>query len=232
MTIEEMHQEFLVGVDKSNSLEYPDFLPEEIDIFINKSQDAIVKQRYSGNNPKRESVEETQKRMDDLRELIKSVNTTVAYTVNPLAKPNGRFVDLPTDYWFTLQDEITFNYTDCHDQTVSTRVEVVTTTHDRWNKIKNDPFNKPNEKRALKLYYSNDQVEIILGGSPVVSTDPITYHLRYLSRPVPVSYSNGTDCVLSDHLHREIVDYAVNLALENIESQRFKTQIVELNRNE
>lgn len=231
MTISEMHNEFLVLLDKSNSLEYPDFNPEEIDIFLNKAQEAIVKQRFSGNNIKRDSLEETQKRLDDLRNLVKNSNTLVAPITSVDNKPNGRFVDLPTDYWFTIEDECTITK-DCHGNLTYSRIPVKSVTHDRYNKIINDPFNRPGSDFVIKLFVGDNNIELITGDSNATTSNNLTYHLRYISKPVEMSFDNNISCSMSEHIHREIVDYAVNLALEDIGSERFKTQIVELQRNE
>ena len=61
-----MHIEFKLGLDKTDSLNYPNFEPEEIDLWLNRAQDRFVKTRYVHNN-KTETFEETQKRTDDLR---------------------------------------------------------------------------------------------------------------------------------------------------------------------
>lgn len=229
MTITQMHIEFLILIDKSNSLAYPDFQPEEIDLFLNKAQETIVKQRFTGNNLKKDSVEETQKRDDDLRNLTRSFSVIVPPGSTPDNKPNGRFVGLPTNpkYWFTLQDEVSV-VTDCGTQ----RIPLKTITHDRYNKIINDPFNKPGDDFAIKLFVDTDKIEIITGGSNATTTNNITYYLRYISKPTEMSLSNNISCELAEHIHREILDLAVNMALEDIESERFKTQIIETQRNE
>ena len=71
MTIDQMHIDFKLEYDKTSNLENPAFEPEEIDLWINKAIRKFVKTRYSGINVKRESFEQTQKRIDDLRSLIK-----------------------------------------------------------------------------------------------------------------------------------------------------------------
>lgn len=227
MNIARMHREFMVGYDKSNDLSYPDIRPEERDLFLNKAIESIVKQRYSGNNARKESVEETQKRRDDLRNITSNYSTTTFIT-NQNNKENGVFVDLPADYWFALEEEAVISHLDCHDVATTSRVLIKPITHDRYNRIKYDPFNKPNKIEVVSLPYEDFRNEIIVDDDSTVEE----YFLRYLRKPVEVNLANGIDCDLSEHLHREIIDYAVNLAIENIESPRFQTQSSELYRNE
>lgn len=227
-----MHNEFLIGLDKSNSLEYPDYLPEEIDVLLNMAQEAIIKQRFTGNNFKRESVEETEKRIQDLRELVVNYTLLVPFAATADNKPNGRFVDLPDDFWFMLNEEVTINITDCNNNVLQKRIGVRSMSHDRYNVTVRCPFTAPSDEVAFKLPYTNNQVEIIIGGNNVGTSSDITYHLRYIKAPVEMNYYTPQDCELAPHMHREIVAYAVTLALENIESQRYGTQNNEILRNE
>lgn len=231
MNIVQMHQEFLIGLDKSNTLEYPDFLPEEIDVYLNKAQEAIIKQRYSGNNVKGTGVEETQKRIEDLGSLVRNANIVCNATDPSLNKPYGRFATYPTDYYLGLQDEASI-VINCGNELVTKRIPLKTITHDRYNKTIQDPFNKPGDDFVCKLTYGDDRIEIITSSNAITTANNVTWHTRYISQPVEMSIFTPQDCTLYEHMHREIVDYAVNLALENIGSERFKTQITELNRNE
>lgn len=242
MQIQRMHIEFKIGLDKSDVLNYPNYEPEEIDVFLNKAQENIIKQRCSGNNAKRESIEETQKRRDDLRNITTNSNINTAYTTAQDLldvvdnKPNGIFVKLPSDYWFALEEEVTVTYTDCNGNTTSKRIDVKPMTHDRYNKVSKDPFNRPCDELVVSLPYeyieiNNEnisRVELIGDGSYAIDT----YHLRYIREPRTMDFENDISCELSDHIHREIIDEAVNLALENIESRRVQTQTIQLIKNE
>jgi len=284
MTSEEMHINFKIGVDKADTLSTPNFEPEEVDIFLNEAQDRIVKTRYSGNNPFRDSLEETQKRTDDLREVIENAEITPESLSNK-NKPNSRFFVLPNVapeqvYWFAINEEAEIVYKPCDTELVtegtltsgsyyivtsgtitydsvdyvapsyilgsgrsftgtgimytaeSKRVEVKPITHDVYNKIIKDPFNKPYENQVLRLMFKN-QVELI-GSENVV---PSKLFLRYLRKPQRILLdlsvpSNSVDCELADHLHDEIVGKAVSIALEGIESKRYQSNLNELNKQE
>ena len=243
MIVQQMHIAWGVELDKTNRLEYPDFRPEEVDYWLNRSVEDIVRQRYTGMNATRSSVEETQKRRDDLRNITK--NYTIAITLVQTAdnKPNGYFVSLPADYYYALEEEVEIAYVDCHGGTTfyeympdygiyigdaRRRIPVKPITHDRYNKIKEDPFNTPNEDEAICLPYQGDKNEIIVGSGIY----PITYYLRYLRKPATISLSGSVNCDLSQHLHAEIVTNAVNLAIENIESPRIVTQGQQVVKNE
>lgn len=297
MTISEMHNEFKLGVDKIDSQAYANILPEEIDVFLNTAIEQFIAQRMTGSNPKKESVEETQKRTDDLRNITKNYSTT-SFTANSDNKTNGKFVAMPSDYRHALQEEAEIIYQDCNSAVVtsgnivlstasvpkyylvtsgsityegttytaltffqSSTSETTTSTtftgtgtvysatskvipvkpnsHDRYNRIKNDPFNKPDDTEVLRLAYeevsSSEASELITDGSFVIRT----YYMRYLRNPASVRYgivystpTSNINCDLHSATHKEIVSMAVNSALEDIASPRYQTNTVELNKIE
>lgn len=234
MTIAEMHNIFKIGMDKVDSLSSPNFLPEEIDVLLNNAQDQLVSQRAFGNNPKREGLEETQKRLDDLKNIITNYSTgTFTNTVDN--KTNGVFVDLPSNYRHAIQEEAVISYNDCTGTAATNEVEIVPISHDRYNRIIKDPFNKPDTEVVYRLGFGvnagTERFELISDSAVTVST----YKLRYIREPQEMRYgtvyqtpTTDIDCELSDYLHKEIIALAVKNALEDIESQRYQTSKIEL----
>src|SRR3990167_2728325 len=178
MTVAEMHTAFKMGLDKGDTLSYPNFEPEEIDFWLNKSQDRFVKQRYGINNNKRQSFEETQKRTDDLRVLVRDL------AVVPLSvglKPNGFFVPLPPYtglidingvaiannadiYWFSVEEEIRARYKDCNGLDQIKRMPVKPIRHDEYAVSVLDPFVRPDITHVVRLLYQN-RAEVITDGT-------------------------------------------------------------------
>jgi hypothetical protein len=294
MTITEMHQYFRVGVDKAESFSYPSFEIEEIDYFLNKAQERFIKQRYGINNIKGQGFEQTQKRTDDIREVImynnsSSLDRYLNGSNTDDNKPYSKYYTLPNTapasasdpgdvYWFSIQEEAEVVYTDAASSsytinstviptgtyivtetlsydgemyytgesfvfagasfsskfpngtfksTKSKRVGVKPIQHDDYNKVVNDPFNKPNHDQALRLMLG-DKIEIITEAD----FDITKFYMRYVRKPLAVDFANTVDCELADHTHEEIVDIAVSIALEDIESGRYQTNLNELNKNE
>lgn len=220
-----MHQYFKVLVNKADSLNYMNFEPEEIDLFLNQSMFRFIEQRAYGNNLKNESLEETQKRTDDLRNIITSFSTST-FTTNSFSKPNSRFITLPSDYRHAIEEECLISYTDCNNITATKRVEVVPITHDRYNRIIKDPWNKPYQNMVTRLSHSTELFELTTDGTYTLTT----YYLRYLKTPVEMRYgttystpTTDINCELSEHTHREIVELAAKSVIETIESPRVVT---------
>jgi hypothetical protein len=225
MNVARMHIEFKVGLDKTDSLNYPNFEPVEIDLWLNKAQDKFVKQRYS-HDLKGETLEETQKRTDDLRTVITETTIIPSATQTPI-KPGGILFDLPDGtlgnpvYWFAINEECEIRYVDCNGSWQDERTGVYATSHDEYNKLINDPFNKPSKDVVLRLMHGTF-AELLTDGTFAINS----YFLRYVRQPIRIDVLTGVDCELAEHTHQEICAGAVTLALENIASPRFQTHLI------
>ena len=227
MNITNMHTEFKLLMDKSDAAGAPNFLSLEIDRFLNAAIEKFITKRAFGNNPRRLGFEEDQKRRDDLRELVGTYSISIEDTgEDDDNKPNGVFVELPEDYRHAINEEGTMTIGE-----VDHRVGIKPITHDRYNKIINDPFNKPNKKSLYRLDVAKAEdsnagrVEIIIPAGYKLST----YMLRYLKTHVKVDKTDSVDCNLAEHTHREIVRMAVVEALQNVEDPRYQSGKIELN---
>jgi hypothetical protein len=229
MTIAETHFKFKLGLDKVDTLATPNFLPEEIDSILNDAQSKYIQQRANGTNFKKESIEETQKRVDDLKDITDNFETST-FIVNSKNKPNGKFVQLPTNYLRALEEEVLVEKLDCRNNTISERIDVVPITHDRYNTVKRDPFHKPDEEEVNRLPFGKISG---IGSFELVSAPDVTiksYFLRYFRVPVKMRYgtqyqtpTTDVDSEFNDQTLTEIIALAIKDTLEKIESQRFNT---------
>ena len=121
MTIVEMHTRFKLRMDKADRLNNPSFEPEEIDMFLNIAQERIIKTRYSGMNSHRTSVEEDQKRIEDLKMIMR--RRTLSGVSSTANKPFGAFFTLPPDHMITIQEEVQANVKDCNGTEVLETIE-------------------------------------------------------------------------------------------------------------
>lgn len=225
MTISEMHTAFRLEMDKVNSLQYPDFTAVEIDYLLNRAIRQFVKTRYSGVNPKGESFEQTQKRIDDLRTLVREI--TVACTNVGSIKPNGYVITngfnnasfATQPYWLSLGEEVQLVLPGSGG-TITTGVTEITA--DDYRAELDNPYSPYilhyNQAKPLRLFYNNT-IEFITDGTYSVSNAII----RYIKSPQIVSYSLATSSDLPEHTHDELVSLAVRIALENVEQPRLQT---------
>jgi len=231
MTIEEMHIAFKLKFDKLDLLEYPNLEPEAIDFLLNQSQIRLLKNRYQTNNNYREGFEGVQKRIDDLRTLVKSETEDSLTNFLMDDDSNVRIYEaaLPEDYFFMVKLRVKVNKTGLGDSIKSPRQ----VQHDDVSVIISDPFDGPKYRNPLVMYAGN-KVQIVTDGTFSVTK----VYFDYLKKPYSLSIdavgvNNPTGFTdvseFPEQMHHEIVDYAVELALENIESPRFQTtQVVNL----
>jgi hypothetical protein len=103
MTIQEMHIAVNLGVQKIASFQVDNLLPQEIDHELNVAMDKFIKLRYSPlGNKYRDGFEQSQKRIDDLRNLVVDYATEANYQGQTV---NNYFIDrapLPRDYMFLV----------------------------------------------------------------------------------------------------------------------------------
>ena len=97
-----MHIAIQQGVDKINSLQADMLLSEEIDIELNKSMSRFLNTKYGKNNKYGQGFENSQKRIDDLRTLVKEYSAPTIYKEQ---YNNNIWVDqfrLPSDYLYLV----------------------------------------------------------------------------------------------------------------------------------
>jgi hypothetical protein len=182
MTVEQMHLAVKLGLDKTEGLTYPAFEREELDFWINEATDRYVKTRYSGNNVKGESFEQSQKRTDDLRTLVTEVAITPSSHSSFVS--NAWLASLPEDYMFLLNDVAHLHWTGGIEYTTSS---IPCTSDTLITKI-NDPFSEHithlNTARPLRVITA-DGIELITDGQYTINT----YSIKYLRRPARVNYA-------------------------------------------
>lgn len=232
-----MHLQFKLAIDKIDSLNNPDLLPEEIDVYLSDAQEQFISQRAFGNNHKRESLEETQKRVKDLQSLTKNAEI-VPLASAPENKPNGVFVELPSDYRYAINEEVQVGYTDCNTTASTARIKVLALTHDKYNDTIDNPFSKPNLNKVYRLpfgrFNSKEHFELVSSTGVTISK----YYLRYLKNPAkidlaqrlsPVGLPGSAQGDLSDESYREIIRIAVRNAAGDLESPNVQENMQRLN---
>ena len=219
MTKSEFHIAFKLELDKTNSLSYPSFLPEEIDYWINRAISLFVKTRAFGTNPKSIGFQEDQKRSDDLRTCL-----NIGYYAPTSINGNMYIFDIPTDYWFMMGESAIISYTWngvlCTKEVPFTEATIETYKAKMYDTL-ND-FNMNYDYAEPIRFYSNNKIYVLTDGNYSIST----IDLIYITKPTvfDITDTNITEYTyLPEHTHEEVVRLAVSLALENISDSRIQT---------
>jgi hypothetical protein len=242
MTLNDFHIEFKIALDKLDSSAYPDILVEEIDYYLNEGQDRFEKTRYGINNLYKEGFEEIQKRTDDLRTLVVTNYVPVSTVTTEINTYKADFTTVYSDeeqtvnvtttetYRFYLRGRARTVKTGCS----STYTNIKLFRQMEIERILLDPFNSPKLNSPI-AYFEEGIIYIVTDGTFTIDK----FKLTYLKKPRVIRYgtqyptpTTDSECELPEHTHKEIVQLAVNIALENIESRRLQTQEGQLNKIE
>ena len=222
----------LVQTNKLNS--------DTIFSFINEAIDKFYKTRYSGLNHKQEGFEQSQKRIDDLRTLIK----TIKITDEIINDGNVYKITLPQDYTLLLGDTAGIQPSDKYEEGcweyddngeyIIKRCDTIESTIETIDRQLNNSLSEHILKyataRPLRLIQGNE-VLLFTDGNYKVSE----YTLTYLSKPQYIDSKNITNTEytsLPEHTHMEIVKIAIQLYLATIPMEHYSEYSTEVNNME
>jgi hypothetical protein len=94
--------------------------------------------------------------------------------------------------------------------------------HDDILYMMDDPFNMSWYKEPTYTIEEN-YIDVYTDNQFVVPNVKI----KYIRKPVEISYTNGVGCELAVHTHDEIVEMTVKSILEGIQDPRYQTQTME-----
>lgn len=226
MTIQEFHIAFDLEIDKTLDFELPYMSPEQKDYWLNKAQDRFIKSRIFGTNILGKAFEESEKRVDDLRTIV----TRPSPITSTVSTSDVYVTSLPDDYQYLLRHQCTV----LSDKYGSKILKGIQTKQDQIDMYIEDPFWGPAPEEPLYYLLGNNIVYETLGLFTIESST-----ITYIRIPAVIQYGGqylnpieDIDCELPVHTHHEIVDIAVAMVLENIESQRYQTNLNELTKTE
>ena len=175
---------------------------------LNEAKDKFYITRYTGINYKQKGFEQDQKRIDDLRTLVK----TKKYSDGEITAENNHYsVEFPEDYVILLGDTAGISPLDGAEMPCWTKV------NGRYVIKYSELENSLSEHRLryclakpLRLIEDNNII-LITDGNYKVSE----YKITYLSKPSDITIDNATVeyTDLPEHTHMEIVKLAVQLFL-------------------
>ena len=215
MTRTELHIAFKTAMDK-NSLSVafggcPAFLPEEIDYWLNQGLYQEINTKFTGNNAIKTSFEGNTKRIHDLERLIKTdknVSVIIESNVNRV-------------YVANLHNGERMFFVDAVLNIGGGKANVVLVDHITAQRFRRTHTNNPwvekpvgvIEDNTLYIYYDE------------VSMEPDTIDITYIKTPTKIEDlpSTGMD-EIPEYMQYEMVNRAVELALEDIESRRVQTK--------
>ena len=218
----EIHIAIRNELDKTQDFQYPDFQPEEIDYWANKALELWIDETAYPMTEGKLPFEYNQKRIDELRELVKPYEVTTTQNLTEFV------IELPNDYRHLVRHECVTQ----KDQTTKL-VSGIITKHDYINMQKRDPFWKPILEEPL-YYIRGNEVIYETDGTFAVNSAKLTYIKNPIHMRLGTEYTNPTTDIsweiTSPYVIHQLINKTVNMMLENIESPRYQTNINESNK--
>lgn len=232
MTKQQFLDKFFIEYDKVATLGSPGYTTIELSNIVSEAQESLIIKKYSPqSNRLKEGFEETEKRIEELGDLVVYKNYTTFNTGN---FDNSVYITLPNTlltnsndysdvYWFTIYEQCTSNQLDCtieDNTTVYVKPDVVEISHDEFKLAERNPFRKPfikgSEGRVFRLRSGSRKYQLITDGTFTITN----YMLGYIKKPLPIDLNiniGDTVCQLNDSFHRELLHETVQLAKQYVQ---------------
>ena len=251
MLIDEMHYRFNLEVDRLASQDRPDFLPEEIDDYLNRGIIIFVLDRYDMENPKKHGFETSQERISNLMNLhIKSPELQPQLSPSDLGDGlyEVQLSNLDYRYLFLTSAKIKIRKGECvktidHTQwQIDDRKTTFSDASFTWSRVLAN-FGKatsaPTENREIPSLYFDVRDKV---GTPQYTIDGVCIsYIKYPDRVCLGTYKHIddkgpdpltalTNCDIDDIFHNEIIRIASKLAFKDMQDQfGYQTSQVEIN---
>lgn len=210
MTRQEFYDEFDVLYNSICSNKAPGLDVYEKSVLLTEAQEELIKECYSGQNSAFEINEAIRRSLDS---LVRFVTLSPSKEAVPIG---GTVYTLPEELWLITYEDLALV---CPNSCMNdSKITVVPTSQDEYNRIRKNPFRGANKTQALRLDVGPSKVSII-------SKYPAgTYTVGYIVKPSPIildnlesplkidGESNASDCELNSYTHRYILEKAVNKA--------------------
>ena len=244
MTHKDIYTKFMIEYDKANvASSYPSLTEYEIATILDKAYNALIAQKFTGNNPRRSSFESDNKSISDLQPLIKTDVCT-----GSLDSANSFSANLPDEFLYYISSRIEYIISEESkpmDEFTTRIINVKLVDHSTANKFLVSPTNLPWVKTPV-CYIEGNKITVIY--DPTMQDLETDVYVTFIKKPntfVKENLTEGTcftfvekkdedgnvivpdaykfEC--NDTVAEELISLAVTFALENVESQRLNTKL-------
>ena len=253
MTIYELHLGFLDRLDKINNSTTPELTVYQIDRYLNLGVERFIKQKYSGLNTRRLGYEEGRKRFLDVNGVVVSKYLEEYKEGNFKTKDiKSIYFELPKDYWWSLSEIVFFkrfiDNEECEVEKKDIYIPINIERHLEFEELIKSPFHKPSRYQCFRLIksrklYNTDNEVIELYYNKLY--EPSKLFIIYVRQFDKIAYNTNYKINSNDDMdwkikefwlpletHQEIIDSAVECALENLQEPRYSSFMNIKNTNE
>ena len=224
MTHADIYEKFMIEYDKENvTTSYPSLTEYEIATLLDKAYLALIAQKFTGNNMRRVPFEGDEKAVEDLQPLVTDLSIEF-YQSNANYK-NYKIANLRTnDMIYIIHAFVAYN--DKFEQAMQIQSKYMYKFTDTIN-------NKPWSRSAMYCVQGNKIVLIKseLGKQFDISGGHLNFIYTYIKQPqkfadkhILLSQQTNIQFELSDSMAEELINLALVMSTEIVESPRMQTK--------
>lgn len=229
MTVEQMHYEVQLRLDRVDSESYPNLEIPEVDVQLNRAQDILVRSIAAGN--KGSASEKDQAQIDALRKIVVP---DLELNIDNYDS-DSVIAFLPVDYFYHWGTRVKIVKDNCSEKTVRAYIGQHDDIH-RGSSLFDSDFAWG---EVIGLFFDN-KIRLFFTDFSIESA-----YMTYLRRPAYIHWAEAyggytlpsgvvltgkQDCELADSIHQTLVDLTVALVTGDLESN-FQNSLTKLKLN-
>lgn len=234
MTHSDIYTKFMIEYDKANiTSSYPSLTKYEVATILDKAYLALIAQKYTGNNPRKSAFESDMKATEDLQPLINKFTAIGSLSGDNSYTFSTHTMDNLILYIIDGEIEIKGSITS-HDDIDHQYENIVFVSHDIAKKFRATKTNLP---------WVEQPVGCIENNKVVIYVDPMDVQYNgaqskaeftFIKRPAKFAVGQGlsvtdydfgqTEFELSDSMAEELINLAIIMSTEIVESSRLATK--------
>lgn len=218
MKTPEFSVRFDVLYDNAMSNAAPGLNEYEKSVYLTKAQDEILKNHLNpAGNRYHQGLDQSPRRQIDFSALM--ITSTLQVAESTVSFDSGKHYKLPTDM-FSIVNELVY--------VGNSKRIVVPISNEEYERLAAKPYRYPAKRQAWRIINDANIAELILNPADedvLKDSNNIVYKLLYIRNPKPIILTNleeygvtingepnVSECELSEVLHEEILQRAVELA--------------------
>lgn len=234
MTHSDIYTKFMIEYDKANiTSSYPSLTKYEVATILDKAYLALIAQKYTGNNPRKSAFESDMKATEDLQPLINKFTAIGSLTGDNSYTFNTHTIDNLVLYIIDGQIEIKGSITS-HDKKDHQYENIVFVSHDVAKKFRATKTNLPWVEQPIGCIENNNVIIYIDPMDVQYNGAQSKAEFTYIKRPAKFAVGQGfsasdydfgnTKFELSDSMAEELINLAIIMSTEIVESSRLTTK--------
>lgn len=238
MTHDDIFKKYLIEYDKASvTTSFPSLTDYEIATILDKAYLALIAQKFTGNNARSAAFESDAKAVEDVRPLIKRDQLTEDLSAQD--KASNEFVfTLPSDILYYVDGSVSFTPSvSSLDNKDHSMFNMYLLPHAAAQQYKATATNLPWIKNPV-CYMEDDTLRVLIDmylykqkhvdPSPLTPGTPVTCSVTYISAPnkfVDDYDTKDSTFELNDSMAEELINLAIIMSLEIVESTRLNNKI-------